>query len=122
MLELQSGHLLNVLLMLLMLSADVVFRMVMFKAEEKTKNTTPKMTATPPQKNIIFFFQNSKYLKHVYSWQKLIKLNGMLRHSLTILEGEQEFLIFYRALLPLEFSPLSLSFFFFFSLSPSPGD
>ena len=28
-------------------------------------------------------------------------LNGMLRHSLVTLEGEKEFLVIYRALLPL---------------------
>ena len=34
--------------------------------------------------------------------------NGMLRLSLATLEREEEFLVFYRALLPLECSPLSL--------------
>ena len=35
-------------------------------------------------------------------------LNGMLRHSLATLEGELEFIDFYRALLSPEGSPLSL--------------
>ena len=33
--------------------------------------------------------------------------NGMLRHSLVTLEGEKGFIDFYRALLPLECSPLA---------------
>ena len=36
------------------------------------------------------------------------KFNGMLRHSLATLEGEQEFIDFYRALLSRECSPLSI--------------
>ena len=43
------------------------------------------------------------------------KVNGMLRHSLATLEGEQEFLVCYRALLPLGCSPLSLFVAVFFS-------
>ena len=36
------------------------------------------------------------------------RLNGMLHHSLATLEGEWEFIDFYRALLSREGSPLSL--------------
>ena len=38
----------------------------------------------------------------------LNSINGMLRHSLATLEGEQKFIDFYRALLSREGSPLSL--------------
>ena len=38
-----------------------------------------------------------------------IQINGMLRHSLATLEGEQEFIVFYRAILSQEGSPLSLA-------------
>ena len=62
--------------------------------------------------NRLFLLLVKKDKLQVIRWQFL---NGMLRHSLASLEGEQEFLVFYRALLPLGCSPLSFLLQFFIS-------
>ena len=48
-------------------------------------------------------------VKTIFKQENVGFKNGMLRHSLATLEGEWEFVVFYRALLFLWWFPLSLS-------------
>ena len=52
---------------------------------------------------------------------RMLRDNGMLRHSLATLKGEQDFKIFYRALIP-RICPLSLFEGFFSLFAPSTMD